>query len=52
MFESLSSKHSESIEASEEECLENIIVNYHCSRESFHLLIRQFISILYIPIFS
>jgi hypothetical protein len=51
MFESVSPKQSESIEASEEESLENIIVNYHSSRESFQLLISDSFYSLYPDIF-
>jgi hypothetical protein len=51
MFESVSSKQSESIKASEEECLRNIIVDYHCSRESFHFLIDDSFYYLYPDIF-
>jgi len=51
MTGSLSSKHSESIDVSEEECLENIIVNYYNSRESFHLLIVNSFYSLYPNLF-
>jgi hypothetical protein len=39
MSKDLSPKESENIKESEDECLENTIVNYHSSRESFHVLI-------------
>jgi len=51
MLKDLSPKHNEIINASEEECLENTIVNYHISRESFHVLISNSFT-LYILIYS
>jgi hypothetical protein len=52
MFEHLSSKNSESIEVRKEECLENIMVNYHSSRESFQWLISDSFYSLYPKLFS
>ena len=52
MFENGSPKQNESIEASEEECLENIMVNYHSSRESFQWLISDSFYYLYPKLFS
>jgi hypothetical protein len=51
MFESLSPKHSKSDEVREEECLENIIVNYYSSREPFHLLVSNSFYSLYPDLF-
>jgi hypothetical protein len=51
MLKDLSPKKSESIKASEEECLENTIVNYHSSRESFHVLISNSFYSLYPNLF-
>jgi hypothetical protein len=51
MLKDLSPKESESIKASEYECLENTIVNYHSSRESFHVLISNSFYSLYPDLF-
>jgi hypothetical protein len=51
MLKDLSPKESESIKASEDECLENTIVNYHSSRESFHVLISNSFYSLYPDLF-
>jgi hypothetical protein len=51
MLKYLSPKESESIKASEDECLDNTIVNYHNSRESFHVLIYNSFYSLYPDLF-
>jgi hypothetical protein len=47
----LSPKQSESFKESEENCLENPIVEYHSSRDSFHLLISHSFYSLYPDLF-
>ena len=51
MLKDLSPKESESIKASEYECLENTIVNYHSSIEYFHVLISNSFYSLYPGLF-
>jgi hypothetical protein len=51
MLKDLSPKESESIKVGEYECLENTIVNYHISRESFHVLISNSFYSLYPDLF-
>ena len=47
MLRNSSPKQSKSFKESEEKCLENTIVNYHCSRDSFHVLISYSFYFLY-----
>jgi hypothetical protein len=51
MLKDLSPKQSESVKESEEECLENTIVKYHSSRDSFHMLIYDSVYSLYLDLF-
>jgi hypothetical protein len=51
MLKDLSPKQSESFKESEEECLENIVVKYHSSRDSFHVLIYDSFYSLYPDLF-
>jgi hypothetical protein len=51
MLKDLSPKESESMKASEDECLENTIVNYHSSRKYFHMLISNSFYSLYPNLF-
>jgi hypothetical protein len=51
MLKDLSPKQSESFKESEEECLENTIVKYHSSRDSFHVLISDSFYSLYPDLF-
>jgi hypothetical protein len=51
MLKDLSPKESEIITISEYECLENTIVNYHSSRESFHVHISNSFYSLYPDLF-
>jgi hypothetical protein len=51
MLKDLSPKHSEIFRESEEECLENTIVKYHSSRDSFHVLISNSFNSLYLGLF-
>jgi hypothetical protein len=51
MLKDLSPNESEIIKASEDECLENTIVNYHSSREYFHMIISNSFYSLYPDLF-
>jgi hypothetical protein len=51
MLRNSSPNQSESFKESEENCLENTIVDYHSSRDSFHLLISDSFYSLYPDIF-
>jgi hypothetical protein len=51
MLRNSSPKQSESFKESEENCLENTIVEYHSSRDSFHLLISDSFYSLYPNLF-
>jgi hypothetical protein len=51
MLKNLSWKHSESFKENEEECLENTIVKYHSSRDSFHVIISYSFYSLYPDLF-
>jgi hypothetical protein len=51
MLKNLSPKQSESFKESEEKCLENTIVKYHSSRDSFHVLISDSFYSLYPDLF-
>jgi hypothetical protein len=51
MLRNSSPKHSKSFKESEENCLENTIVDYHSSRDSFHLLISDSFYYLYPDLF-
>jgi hypothetical protein len=51
MLKDLSPKHSERFKESEEEGLENTIIEYHSSRDSFHGLIYDSFHSLYPDIF-
>jgi hypothetical protein len=51
MLRNSSPKQSENFKESEENCLENTIVEYHSSRDSFHLLISNSFYSLYPDLF-
>jgi hypothetical protein len=51
MLKDLSPKQSESFKESEEECLENTIVKYHSSKDSFHVIIYDSFYSLYLDLF-
>jgi hypothetical protein len=51
MLRNSSPKQSKSFKESEENCLENTIVDYHSSRDSFHLLISHSFYSLYPDLF-
>jgi len=51
MLKDLSPKQCENFKASEDECLENTIVKYHSSRDSFHVLISHSFYSLYTYLF-
>jgi hypothetical protein len=52
MLRDSSPKRSKSFKENEENCLENTIVEYHSSRDSFHLLISDSFYSLYPDLFS
>jgi hypothetical protein len=51
MLRNSSPKHSKGFKESEENCLENTIVDYYSSRDSFHLLISDSFYSLYPDLF-